>query len=308
MSKLERLLNLTAALLETRRPLTAEDIRARIPGYPEREESFRRTFERDKDDLREMGIPIELVETLDHEVPVVGYRIPADQYYLADPGLEADELAALQIAAVSVRMGDLDQDLDLDAVRKIGGREVTHAAVELAALPRPEHLDALFDAVTARRVAEFAYSGVPREVEPYRLDFHKGRWYVTGFDRGRGASRRFRLDRIEGPLRVGPQHAFDRPDHVAGARVEPWELGEGEPVVARLLVDAAHVPMARQQLPDHTPWELRPDGSAVGTIKVNNPAGFRSFVLQFLHHAEVLDPPELRDDMRRWLEAVVERG
>jgi len=309
VNKLERLLNLTAALLETRRPLTAEEIRARLPGYPDKEESFRRTFERDKDDLREMGIPIELVETLDQEIPVVGYRIPPEHYYLPDPALEADELAAVQIAAASIRVGELDQHLHLEAFRKLGGREAgPPEGGELAAIPRPAHLDAIFDAVTTRRVLGFTYAGVVREVEPHRLDFHKGRWYLTGWDRARAADRRFRLDRIEGAVDRGAPDAFERREHIAGARIEPWELGEGEPIVTRLLVDAAHAPFARNQLPDHTPWEQLPDGSAIATVGVNNVAGFRSFVLQFLDHAEILDPPELRADLRAWLEGIVADG
>lgn len=309
MNKLERLLNLVAVLLESRRPLTAEEIRARLAGYPDKEESFRRTFERDKDDLREMGIPIEIVETLDHEVPVAGYIIRPERYYLPDPKLAPDELAALQIAAASIRMGDVDQRLDLDAVRKLGGRpRGPLGEAELAAIPNPVHLGAIFDAVSVSRVVSFDYGGVAREVEAHRLDFHKGRWYLTGLDRTRGADRRFRLDRIEGAVSVGEPGAFERPSHLAGIHAEPWELGEGEPIVARLLVDAAHVPFARHQLPQHTPWQVRADGSAVATIGVNNVAGFRSFVLQFLDHAEVLDPPELREDIRTWLERIAADG
>ncbi|MCC6225255.1 MAG: WYL domain-containing protein [Microthrixaceae bacterium] len=307
MNKLERLLNLTAALLHTRRPLTAEDIRNQIPGYPPKEESFRRAFERDKDDLREMGIPIELVEILDHEVPVMGYRIPPERYYLPDPGLSAEELAALQLAATSFRLGE--GGVDLDAVRKLGGREEgSTPEVELATIPRPAHLDVLFEAVTLRRVVTFDYGGDGREVEPYRLDFHKGRWYLTGRDRSRDGDRRFRLDRIEGDVEVGHPDAFQRPTHVAGRRPEPWELGEGDPLVARLLIDAHQAPLARHQLPDDIPWQQRPDGSAIATIGVVNVAGFRSFVLQFLHHAEILDPPELRSDIQHWIQDVITRG
>ena len=68
MDKLERLLNLTAALLHTSRPLTAEEIRERVPGYPDGLSAFRRTFERDKDDLREMGVPLS-IERIEGETP-----------------------------------------------------------------------------------------------------------------------------------------------------------------------------------------------------------------------------------------------
>lgn len=307
ISKLERLLNLTAALLHTSHPMTAEEIHEQILGYPDKEESFRRAFERDKDDLREMGIPIDVVETFHHETRVVGYRIPPERYYLPDLGLLADELAALQLAASSIRLGDAGGDLD--ALRKLGGKEVDpETAVEFATIPRPAHLDELFDAVTARRLVRFTYADLDREVEPYRLDFHKGRWYLTARDRVRGGDRRFRIDRIDGSVTLGEPGGFVRPDRIAGLRAEPWELGEGDPLVVRLLVEPEVAPIARQQLPDDVPWEQRPDGAAVATVRVVNVAGFRSFVLQFLDHAEILEPPELRDDMRRWLEEVLVGG
>src|SRR5687768_71001 len=98
-AKLERLLNLTAALLETPRPLSAQEIRERLGSYPDGRDAFHRAFERDKDDLREMGVPLEVATVPGTDPPVDGYRIPKDRYYLRDPGLDADELAALHLAA-----------------------------------------------------------------------------------------------------------------------------------------------------------------------------------------------------------------
>jgi proteasome accessory factor B len=117
--KLERLLNLTAALLETSKPLTASEVARRVYGYPEEKGAFRRTFERDKDDLREMGIPIELSEIIGTDPPETGYRIPKDQYYLRDPGLEPDELAALHLAASTVRLDGIE---GAGGLWKLGGR------------------------------------------------------------------------------------------------------------------------------------------------------------------------------------------
>ncbi|MGH2687534.1 MAG: helix-turn-helix transcriptional regulator, partial [Actinomycetota bacterium] len=106
MRKAERLLNLVAMLLETSRPVTAQQIRETIPGYDQGNwETFKRMFERDKDELREMGIPLELVATDAWEVEE-GYRIPKDRYYLPELRLEEDEMAALVLAAGLVRMQD----------------------------------------------------------------------------------------------------------------------------------------------------------------------------------------------------------
>src|SRR5207248_5237416 len=80
--RLERLINLIAALLEAERPLTSEELHQRLPGYAENQAAFRRSFERDKDALREMGIPLAL-EAVDASQPhLEGYRIPKDEYYL----------------------------------------------------------------------------------------------------------------------------------------------------------------------------------------------------------------------------------
>src|SRR4051812_30943210 len=116
--KLERLLNLTAALLDTRRPLTVEEIGGLIPRYPDDPASFRRTFERDKDDLRERGIPVEVVYPNGNDNSRAGYLIPPERYYLPDPGLEPDELAALRLAVGAIRGEGSSEG---DAFRKLGG-------------------------------------------------------------------------------------------------------------------------------------------------------------------------------------------
>ena len=96
--KVERLLDLVAALLHTERPLTAEQLRERIPGYPEDKDSFKRAFERDKKDLRDMGVPLRIEPLPGAVPPEEGYRIDPDEYYLPDPGLE--------VAAEGVAGGD----------------------------------------------------------------------------------------------------------------------------------------------------------------------------------------------------------
>jgi predicted DNA-binding transcriptional regulator YafY len=66
--RLERLTNLVATLLDTRRPLTLEEIVDVVPGYPDDKLSYRRQFERDKDTLRGIGIPVRL-ESVDELGP-----------------------------------------------------------------------------------------------------------------------------------------------------------------------------------------------------------------------------------------------
>ena len=99
--------------------------------------------------------------------------------------------------------------------------------------------------------------------------------------------------------------AFRRPTtRVPGVRLHPWQLGEGDPIVARVLVDADQAPMAVQYAGADAVAEQREDGAVVLEMAVTNRSGFRSFVLGFLEHAEVLEPPELRDDIVEWFGAL----
>lgn len=98
----ERLLSVVVLLLSSRRYLTAEEIRAAVRGYPDEHEAFKRMFERDKEELRELGIPLEtgVNNALDEEP---GYRIKKQDYELPEIRLEADEAAVLGIASGSGR-------------------------------------------------------------------------------------------------------------------------------------------------------------------------------------------------------------
>jgi proteasome accessory factor B len=302
--KLERLLNLTAALLETSRALTAVEIAKRVPGYPTDKAAFHRAFERDKEDLREMGIPLVMSEIVKSELPEPAYRIPKDQYYLRDPGLAPDEVAALHLAASAVR---LDGIQGAGALWKLGGVPVSAGPGEahLVAIPTDERVVRLFSAVAERRPVTFTYRDEQRTVDPYRLDFQRGRWYVSGYDHARGEERNFRLDRVDGGITAGPPRSFERPaTGVPGAQLAPWQLGEGDPILGQVLIDADQAAIAVGSLGDDAVVERRDDGSVVVELAVTNPDGFRSFVLGFLDHAEVIGPDELRADFVAWLEAI----
>lgn len=307
-AKLERLLNLTALLLNTPRPLSAQEIRDRIEAYPEDQAAFRRAFERDKEALRAMGFPLEVAEVPGQAQPIDGYRIPKDRYYLRDPGLTPEELAALRLAASVVRLEGVSAQEGLFKLGGLVGGPEDHAGAGLAiaALPGAPDLGPLFAAIAAQAPVRFTYKGRLRTVDPYRLDYQRGRWYLTGFDHLRTAERLYRLDRFESRIEALPGPRFERPStSVPGGRLEAWQLGEGTPIEARIRVDPEQAPWAVQHLGPEAVVEERGDGSVVLKLAVTAADSFRSFILGFLDHAEVLDPPELRDDVVTWLEKIV---
>lgn len=302
--KLERLLNLTALLLHARVPVTAEAIREEgALGYPEDLAAFRRAFERDKDELRAMGIPLR-VEPVPGRLPAVdGYRIPREEYALRDPGLTTDELAALHLAASAVQVEGLSPTAGLLKLGGLVGSAAEDVGLRVAALPADQNLATLFGAVSSRTPVTLRYRDKDRRLDPYRLEFGRGRWYLSGLDHSHGEERSFRLDRIEGPVALLDEPAFDPPTRTnpPGAARGAWELGGEEVVVARVRIDPDQASWAVQHVgPDHVVAE-EPDGSVVVELPVTNRDAFRSFVLGFLDHAEVVSPPELREDLLAWL-------
>jgi len=300
--RLERLINLTATLLATQRPLTLDELADRLePGYPEDLAARRRQFERDKETLRDLGVPI-AVENVDPFGNDLGYRIHPDDYYLPDPGLDAGERAALHLAVTAVDVGGSVDPLD--ALRKLGGAEGEGAGQALATFEVTPHLGVLFDAVARHAVVTFSYRGERRALEPYGILHRFGHWYVVGRDRDRQGPRAFRVDRLDGAPEVGPADGFVAPpgvdpnDYLSS---DPLTYGDDQPIAARVLVDAARSSLVIDALGEDAVVEQRDDGSVVVALAVVNRDAFRTFVLDLLDHAEVLEPPELRAEIVAWL-------
>jgi proteasome accessory factor B len=175
-----------------------------------------------------------------------------------------------------------------------------------ASLPGSDHLPVLFGAVAEQRTVTFPYKDTRRTVDPWRLEFRNGAWYLVGWDRDRADRRTFRLDRLEGPPEPGPPGAFDRPATTAPAFTHPWEMGDGEPVDVRVLVDADQAAWAVAN--SESPAQPLDDGSVILTLRVTNRSGLRSWLLNFLDRAEVLGPPGERNAMVAWLEDAAARG
>ena len=300
-SRVERVLNLLALLLDTRVPLTRDEIVREVAGYPEQLSAYRRAFERDKETLRAMGVPLATEPVGDGSES--GYRVHPDDYYLPDLGLTAEETAALRVAVSAISLGDGAGE---GALMKLGGL-TGDAGAPIASLPIAPALASLFEAFRRRALVTFTHRGRSRNVEPWGLTSQRGHWYVVGFDRDRKALRAFRADRIDSDVELGPDDSFDVPadfrpaDHVES---RPWLLGEEPPVPARVAVDAAHRDALLAQIGPDARVVDETDERIVVEMPVTNAAAFRTFVLGFLDHAEVLAPPAIREEIITWLRRI----
>ena len=222
--KTERLLNLILALKSARRPVSKQRIRESLPAYAAAtsDEAFDRMFERDKDELREMGIPITttvLDVLFDDEV---GYRIDSSETTLPAISFEPDEVAALALAARAWSTASISGAASAGLRKlRLSGVEIDES-VAAGAEPRIRTKEPAFEAVHAALSAlqpiTFDYRKndgelTTRQVQPWALKNWHGRWYLTGYDLDRGDDRAFRLSRFEGPsvARAGRARTPSRP-------------------------------------------------------------------------------------------------
>ena len=293
---IERILNLLAFLLTAERPVTADEIRVTVAGYDqESDDAWRRMFERDKDMLRSLGIPLETRPTdvwgVEH-----GYSVPTADYALPDPGLTDEERTALWLAAKVVRIGGGAPGSD--ALFKLGGAPPVSAGEPLAADlgGKAQDLAALFSAVTEQRVVDFVYSGKSRVVAPYGLVHRRGHWYLVGPERPAGTVKVFRIDRLSGLSVGGEPHAFARPEGFRSGDAipeAPWEAGPGD-AQAVVRFDPSVAWWARRQLVGGSVVTELEDGSLEATLNVANPEAFIGWMLSFDDGAEIVAPDELR--------------
>jgi len=252
--------NLVLCLLSTRQYLTAERIRAIVPGYGDAPsaEAFFRTFERDKTELRELGIPLEVGRNSAFD-SVDGYRIARRDYELGEIDLEPDEAAAV---ALAVRLWDSPELTGAahGALLKLraAGVDVDQAApavVEPKVRTTEPAFPPLLAAVQAGTAVTFDYRRPApaelrrRHLEPWGVVSWRGRWYVVGHDRDRDAPRCFRLSRIVGEVRPsGRPGSVRRPDHVDLLAFVARNEGEPPPAsTARLWVAKGHAAGLRRR-------------------------------------------------------------
>ncbi len=314
MRKVERLVNLIALLLNTRRPLTVEEIRNTVPGYQQEDyASFKRMFERDKEELRSLGIPIERRFTDVWEVEE-GYLISKDRYYLPELDLSPDEMAALWIASSIVMEpgGKDDQALVKLSLGADGAADPTSPPWLRARL----HLDApslpqLLEAVAGRRSVKFRYRSAgqakdaERRVDPYALIHSQGAWYLAGHDHLRGAVRNFKLQRISSNVSMtarGSGPDFDVPEGFSPDErsvTEPWIAEEGTSV------DVAFSPRLSWWVEQSSGFQPRGKWRDWSVVRVNvaDEDGFVSWVLQFGEDAVVRSPDRMRQAVVKRLRA-----
>jgi proteasome accessory factor B len=309
--KTERLLNLVICLLYTRRPLSKAKIRDAVPQYgtTASDEAFDRMFERDKDELRDLGIPLvtEPFDVLFDDEP--GYRIDRREYALPEISFAADELAVLGLASRAWAQASLAGPA-AQALRKLEAAGVERDDSSLIGIePRVRTAEPAFEAVKnavlKRTPVAFTYRTAgtgavgTRHVQPWGIASWHGRWYLTGFDTDRNASRVFRLGRIEGEVAaVGKPASYEVPvDHQPRAMISTLAVErDPQPAALRVRVGAGHSLRRRA----HTVCEVDHTWSLI-VVDFTDTEAFAEEIASFGPDVVVENPSELAESVIRRL-------
>lgn len=343
-AKTARWLDLIAFLLQHRYPVVREDLFRKVCGYLDdpddantrERESARRKFERDKDELRALGIEIETVEVPSHagNEPNMAYRLRPGGFYLpyfelhpADTPAEHPYRELRRIPVTRVELRILDR-----ATRHLAERTEFPLAGAAASLRRklafdlplaeadvervlaeplpPESyaaLAALQEATAARRAVRSTYYSIgrdetrEREIEPWALFFERGNWYCVALARDRDALRVFRVDRMRNVRRIqGGSQTFEVAHDFDVRRYlgrQPWELSNDPPQRVRVRFG---FPQSRWVLNERRGKPVEPvldDGGAILEFEVRERGSFLRWLLTFRKQATVLDPQEVADEL-----------
>jgi len=307
----ERLLNLIIALTHARVRMTRAQIRRSVVGYEStdtglsaddarrRDSAFERMFERDKDELRRMGVPLQTVVDPTHG-DEIGYKIDASDAAMPAIDFSPAEAAALALAAEywqGAMLGpDAHQGLTkiASATQSVPRTPLTLGARTSAA---SDATAVIVDARARRMVVQFEYTSeasgtLTRTVEPWQVLLRGSAEYLYGFDRDRAEPRTFRLSRIHGVMRaVGPDGAYTIPRPLPGP---DW----GSRAAVRLAVIG---------LRPETGHVLRQSGRLVGVegdwdlveVEYRYADALTGVVLGLGGMAKVVSPDTLVDEVRR---------
>ncbi len=316
-------MNLVIALLSTRQFLSAERIRDSVAGYEESasDEAFSRMFERDKNELRDLGIPLEIgqVSRLSGQE---GYRINRDAYELPDIDLTSEEAAAVAVAVQLWESPELAAAADSALLKlRAAGIHVEPDAAQAVVPAVPARtrgseaaLGKLLAAVDAGRAVRFEHRNshsapyLMRDVEPWGVVTHRGRWYLVGHDRGRDAVRTFRLSRIGADVTAyGPENAVRKPEGVDLRRIVSDVTGAA-PVTgtATVWVADGRGQEIRRLGPAVEDREIAGRMGAVVEVPVRSRDWLARLITGLGADALVLAPAELRDDVVARLHSVLD--
>ncbi len=301
-----RLLNLVIALLNANRPITRQEIRDSVTGYSlgQDEIAFARMLERDKAILRDLGVPINTVESKSAHSSELGYTIDRDEYSADNFELTASELGIVILAAQLWENTALESD-SLRAVTKLKARasQADHSPLtgfHPTIAPDSPSLDPLLKAIGQRKPVSFEYRApatgtvTARSVSPWKIAVRHSGWYVVGYDHEREAQRLFKLSRIVGKVgRAGKNVTYEDAHDIDLSALDSHSARKSHVAVIAIAQGRGHGLRARSVESSFA----APAGFDAREVQYFDPIEFSEDMAALAGSVVVLSPKDLRDEV-----------
>ncbi len=306
-------MNLAICLLMARRFIEKSQIRQVVEGYHGLTgAAFERTFERDKDDLRSMGVPVETGSNNPLFPDEVGYRINRMDFELPAIEFNPAETAALGLAA-TVWESATQAEQAVTALAKLRASGVDPDPARLTGLApsigaREPAFASIWEATADRVPIRFGYRGEPRRIEPWAMTYRRGAWYLLGHDRDKGEARMFKVARVDAAVeRIGRSGSYTVPDvdlEAAWASLEPRQP-DAEAVLA---IRPGRAPELRRRGRPASPEQAVPTGYEALAVSYARSGDLVGEVCAHGADVLVLAPEQVRQAVLARLTAVAGRS
>jgi proteasome accessory factor B len=301
ISKAERQVNLTMALLASKRYLTRAEIFENVNGYEGAAESMERMFERDKVDLRELGIDISVGSNDPFFEDELGYRIDPNTYRLQQSDLTPRDLRYISLAR-KIWNGLAMSEAANRALIKLESLGVVLEAganlpVNIQTRVRLSDLETAWQAFSTRTSLRFEYlvGSLPtRTVDIYRIFTEGGEWYLNGFDHEREERRTFKFSRLINPSLLGTGESYEIPADRNQSLVNGFEHEDQvATITASVALRAGRIHELRE-LGQLTPMNADWDRLEIAEIAVDE---LRNLALRYCQDLVIIRPTELRAEL-----------
>lgn len=300
---LERVLNLFTLLHRSTRPLSREQIVAEMARgmtpYPEVDDAQRQLFGSDKNTIvRDLGIQVRQTVAQGDEAGQTKYWISEQDMCVPELDLTNDELSVLSLALASIHHSVPEAS---EAMMKLEGMNPQRSAVDFN-VQVPLIVVRLTEMIQRRQIAHLVINGASVVVDPSRLLFDKGTWYLIAVVDGEKRLRAIKCAHIGPDFSIVDGEASSTKKNLSNRELRKLVHNvEDDDVEAQVLVDG-HVAGISWWDSRVRETEALPDGKLRITVQVDDPARLRGWVLGFGTHAVIESPTSLRDDFVKWLE------
>ncbi len=300
---LERVLNLFTLLHRSTHPLSREQIVAEMAKgmtpYPEADDAQRQLFGSDKNTIvRDLGIQVRQTVAQGDEAGQTKYWISEEDMCVPELDLTHDELAVLSLALASIHHSVPEAS---EAMMKLEGMNPQRSAVDFN-VQVPLIVVRLTEMIQRRQIAHLVINGAPVVVDPSRLLFDKGTWYLIAVVAGEKKLGAIKCSHIAPDFSIVDGEVSSTKKNLSNRELRKLVHNvEDDDVEAHVLVDE-HVAGISWWDSRVRETEALPDGKLRITVQVDDPARLRGWVLGFGTHAVIESPESLREDFVQWLE------